>query len=547
MKSLLTAETGRLDRHVRRSYLHLGTETSRHRAAFSLEEALRLSNLPGEEEGRIYCFRRVSLSGVEAEANRRVWIHAVGRVMEELAAQALHGSHPFADSSNAVYFHSRDEALETLLRRALQGLEPGAATSPCWFSSALLEASPGTSHETQIRTLVEELQRSANPAAGAALFFAALGEKSPALLMSAIPEEEFRAWIRALDSAASAFEAQFVALPDRLAMPLRRAGVACGWTAPGTVWLAVQALICSAPGSVHSASLVSRARSTLRHLQTQQRGADQAVFPAPRGRTTLRFDDDTENEARNCSLLKTSPEEQTNAAEQDGSRNDSAGVILEGRLDSEAGSSSKATSGDVTKTAAHVPMMLVEALPPLLGERTASAGLFFLLHALRHLGVPALVGHYPALAEAGFAGHILRSLADKLDVPGDDSIRMCLPSSDAYFSLPDEVLRDAEFACACEPEGFHRQSTTPLHCDLLLRVWTMAVRRWCWRTAHLTAKEIVHRSGRVWLTRTDLDVTLPLSLTDIRIRRMGLDIDPGWVPWLGQFGKVVRFHYREGE
>jgi hypothetical protein len=42
------------------------------------------------------------------------------------------------------------------------------------------------------------------------------------------------------------------------------------------------------------------------------------------------------------------------------------------------------------------------------------------------------------------------------------------------------------------------------------------------------------------VNRTDLDVTLPLELADIRGRRVGLDLDPGWLPW---FGRVVRFHY----
>ena len=40
--------------------------------------------------------------------------------------------------------------------------------------------------------------------------------------------------------------------------------------------------------------------------------------------------------------------------------------------------------------------------------------------------------------------------------------------------------------------------------------------------------------------RTDLDVSLPLDQADIRVRRAGLDLDPGWLPW---FGRVVRFHY----
>jgi hypothetical protein len=54
-------------------------------------------------------------------------------------------------------------------------------------------------------------------------------------------------------------------------------------------------------------------------------------------------------------------------------------------------------------------------------------------------------------------------------------------------------------------------------------------------------RDIVRRPGYVTLTRTDLDVTLAIDSADVRIRRIGLDLDPGWVPW---FGRVVRFHYR---
>jgi len=56
---------------------------------------------------------------------------------------------------------------------------------------------------------------------------------------------------------------------------------------------------------------------------------------------------------------------------------------------------------------------------------------------------------------------------------------------------------------------------------------------------------VINRNGRVWLTRTDLDVTFPLAAADLRIRRIGLDIDPGWLSWFGESGRVVRFHYRD--
>ena len=96
MESTLAPQTGRLDRHVRRSYLRLDEGDSRHRICYSLEESLRLACLPGEEEGRIYCFRCVSLSGIPAEANRKVWVDRVQCALSVLASVAVHASHPKA-------------------------------------------------------------------------------------------------------------------------------------------------------------------------------------------------------------------------------------------------------------------------------------------------------------------------------------------------------------------------------------------------------------------------------------------------------------------
>jgi hypothetical protein len=42
------------------------------------------------------------------------------------------------------------------------------------------------------------------------------------------------------------------------------------------------------------------------------------------------------------------------------------------------------------------------------------------------------------------------------------------------------------------------------------------------------------------VSRTHIDVDFRLSQADVRIRRVALDVDPGWVPWLG---RVVQFSY----
>jgi hypothetical protein len=56
----------------------------------------------------------------------------------------------------------------------------------------------------------------------------------------------------------------------------------------------------------------------------------------------------------------------------------------------------------------------------------------------------------------------------------------------------------------------------------------------------MSVVEIVARAGRIYTTPTSIDITMPMSSVDLQIRRAGLDIDPGYVPW---FGRVVHFHY----
>src|SRR5580658_3978842 len=199
MESMIGPQTGRLDRHVRRSYLRMGESASRHRITYSLEEALRLVNLPGEDEGRIYCFRRVSLSGISAEANRRIWISEMQQLLTAMAAQAVHGTHPSAGVSNAVFFHNRAEALETLLRQALRGRSEMIAARPKWYSASLLGVAGGTSYQQQILAIIERLRSPSPTPDGAAILFAALGDIDPGPLLSAIPPETIREWVRELD------------------------------------------------------------------------------------------------------------------------------------------------------------------------------------------------------------------------------------------------------------------------------------------------------------------------------------------------------------
>ena len=66
------------------------------------------------------------------------------------------------------------------------------------------------------------------------------------------------------------------------------------------------------------------------------------------------------------------------------------------------------------------------------------------------------------------------------------------------------------------------------------------IRQYLRRTARIGPYSLVCRPGRLTFTETHIDVMFRLDRVDIRVRRAGLDVDPGWVPWLD---RVVHFHY----
>lgn len=71
--------------------------------------------------------------------------------------------------------------------------------------------------------------------------------------------------------------------------------------------------------------------------------------------------------------------------------------------------------------------------------------------------------------------------------------------------------------------------------------WWRRARIACVRDARLPLKRLLRRPGRVLLAPHRVDVEFALAQADIRIRRAGFDLDPGYLPWLDC---IVRLHYR---
>jgi hypothetical protein len=154
-------------------------------------------------------------------------------------------------------------------------------------------------------------------------------------------------------------------------------------------------------------------------------------------------------------------------------------------------------------------------------ERTAAGGLLFLLPVLARLGFSDWcdAANEPVRPEI-LTRHIFHTLLSRLDIAPDD---------------PAWILAEgpaSEDACA-----FRREIPAPLH-----DYWLTRCRQLLRRRAHIGLASLVMRPAHLAVTGTHADVFFRLTGADVRIRRAGLDADPGWVPW---FGKVVAFHYED--
>jgi hypothetical protein len=175
------------------------------------------------------------------------------------------------------------------------------------------------------------------------------------------------------------------------------------------------------------------------------------------------------------------------------------------------------TAGDAPHTFAS-PWQLPDAAP------TAAGGLLFLLSVLER------VGFAKWLAERGtgepepevLAAQIFHRLLSRLRVDDDDPAwKLALPAIDVT--------------------GRAGLKPRP-HETTLDELWLTSCRRSLRRHARIGLASLVLRPARLAITPTHVDVFFRLNAADVRIRRAGFDIDPGWVPW---FARVVAFHYEE--
>lgn len=270
----------------------------------------------------------------------------------------------------------------------------------------------------------------------------------------------------------------------------------------------------SAPASTDASRITSP--------DTTTRAVDQVVSQ----RTDLHLADATPVAVQSASDLAAGDAKTASS----GLRVDDASVVLRGASD--AGASTAPAAAPVEPS--------ISALGWTHLRRTQLGGLPLTINALQRLG---------------FADE-LRATALTLD-RHDQLIAASAPWLAVWSRLGPQArqrwVRDPMFAAL---PAFDAIAALPAHewADALLARWQAqppAVRqlgRHMWRRLQRAAQSSGWRSPRAWLQRpawmqlnaTHLDVIFALDQADLSVRRLGLDADSGWVPWLG---RIVSLHF----
>ncbi|WP_437310853.1 hypothetical protein [Sorangium sp. So ce388] len=536
-------------RRVRTVRLTAESDALVRRGAILLEDALRTASLAQGVGPRLLLVRSLPVGVIRADRSPAELALALERRVAQLLRWAVYAGDPAAETAPVVYFHDDAEPCVALAARAASGRSVAA-----WFwRLAVPGHRPDAPRDDTLRTALERAGETSAGHAATLRIVDALAAAGGALdaLLGALRWQDGRALLRSLgwdpSTPAAARIAPVGAHPERLAPP-RLLGTIARWSAmwgaddARSLWLAAMALSVDRPALLADPALPGRAARLLSAIGRAERAASISAPPArptPDDRAPARPTPDDRAPAR------PTPDDRAPLEATPGGHAPAAAPV-------EGWPAHPAAGAPAIELARGAPVLRAPAAPvhsvvaardrggdtpappgaaiaeepapesasPWLDSPrpTALGGLLFLIPVLAQIGIAARLERDPELYEVHFAERALARVGERLGVPRGEPMLVALgaarlpPASPALLAQLDELRAEA--------------------------------RRWCRRRARIGLRDLVVRPGRVVATKTHVDVLFDLNDADLRVRRVGLDIDPGWVPWLG---RVVRFHYLPGE
>jgi hypothetical protein len=163
------------------------------------------------------------------------------------------------------------------------------------------------------------------------------------------------------------------------------------------------------------------------------------------------------------------------------------------------------------------------------GEQPATetlwAGLLFLLNTAAGAGIPGELLEDPGLRRLPLWRTMSEVLQRMLPVAADEPALLAMSGLQRY--VVGQVLTEGEQACI----GVHASRWAEVTTERMGETN---------QDPHDLCLRVALRRGTIVAEPGWIEVQLRLDDVDVDVRRAGLDLDPGWVPWLGS---VVRFRY----
>jgi hypothetical protein len=465
------------------------------RTAIALEDAMRTASLPRLPQGAILLVRRLNLGRLPADASPQ-WLsrHIEARLRGLQPAPVRVRQDNLG--APAVWFADRSEALANLLATSLHagarawywaGVLPGwrpGMTVPELLPLALRQAASETTQAQSLAALLDRLLQ-------LACLDQVLRHLDPAHVPSAPdPARTERSSHQERHEASDDEKSREHAVVSTASAPWR--GLLTRWlrqwgAADGrSRWLAAHALVAvhGPAAAIHADRLIAQLAGSmpLPRQDRIERPADRPVRPS----------------------LQAMPH------------------IPEG-----------ARAKGYPRLAAAKPAIgggQAEAAPAEPGwQPSRHAGLLLVLPALARLEIAE------ADAEGDLCLCLLHRIADRLRIRKDDPIRQALP----------KPLPRAQPRSFVAPAAWQGLVLLPRRIDLgreegLLAACQLVLARYLRRYARISPRRLVRRPALVHATRSHIDLCFDARWVELDVRRTGLDLDPGWVPWLG---RVVSFHY----
>ncbi len=530
------------ERRIRSLKLRVRDGSQQAHARHLLEEAFRTASLPGLPPNAMVLIRRLDLGKIRPELSSVQLADTISEAVRSLAAQAICiDQHPATDA-NVVWFSDPLLPYQLVLQGLLDGLEMDA-----WYWHSLFpDYSLVLNEQLLTQILIEACQTSVKGLAVAVLinsflipfrlprFLAML---TPALARRLLNEQGMSPLALSASSLhyqeASTSNAELageIPAPD---LPLAWRGAIqsaielWGVKDVRSRWLAVQGLLFYRPAFIEQ-------RDTWRRIDLGQ------WLQAWAQTESDTYIDEGDASILNVTLpnLAVAP----NKTQLRDSNKSSINKIESQQIDLESNRTAaqsdnpqqQATNDSIDES------NLVES-----GNFSSHAGFVYLIPLFQRLGMAELVQQYASLMMADFPRQLLWHMAKRFGLEEHDPSWQLFNKANTTHNI---IIKQFEAPAtwhlmlqhAHHASRFFPLNTSALRLEDLINRFQLLCALYLRRYCDLSLRSLIKRPGRVVLSQTHWDVLFDINQTDLRLRRVALDSDPGWVAWLG---KVVQFHF----